>query len=94
MTQRRLTVIVLVAAVVAVGLGVLLLRSGIRPPPPAAAPPAAAFKPTGNYADDWQVHCAPLAGPAQTACTTRLDSAYGKTDASPVPVPVPGGGGY
>ncbi len=64
-------------------------------PPPPTNPPAAgpsapgASSPaiTGNYADDWQRHCAPLTGPAQADCTRRLDQAYGKSDATPVPPP-------
>lgn len=87
-SPTRPMVIALLAALVALGL-VALLLSGRRPAPP-ASPPVAAFKPSGNYAGDWQARCAPLAGPAQAACTAGLDAAYGKADAAPVP----SGGGY
>jgi 1,4-alpha-glucan branching enzyme len=61
----------------------------VSPPAPAAQEqeprPAAAIKTTGNYSQDWMDGCAPLTGQAQADCTSRLDAAYGKTDAAPVP---------
>ena len=91
----KVRVIAIAAALILAAAAALLLAR--RPPAPAPAPataPAqgqAGFTPSGIYADDWQARCAPLKGPAQTACTTQLDAAYGKVDAAPVPVP---GGGY
>ncbi len=93
------TRVIAIAAILlaAAAVAAILLLSGRKPAP---APPATATAPatvavprvTGNYADDWQADCAPLAGPAQAACTTQLDTHYGKTDAAPVPLP--SGGGY
>jgi len=40
---------------------------------------------TGNYADDWQNRCGPLAAAAQTDCTAKLDAAYGRKAEVPVP---------
>jgi hypothetical protein len=85
-------VIAIVAAVVAAAVAYWLL-AGPKPAPAPAAPQAKAeLKTTGIYADDWQADCAPLAGPAQAACTAALDAHYGKTDSAPVPAPT--GGGY
>ena len=56
---------------------------------PDVALPAAATQPqtaiTGNYADDWQTRCGPLAPPAQAGCTASLDAAYGRKAEAPLP---------
>jgi hypothetical protein len=56
------------------------------PTEPKPAPkPAEKITPSGNYADDWMKHCAPLGKAQQDDCTKRLEAAYGKTDDAPVP---------
>jgi hypothetical protein len=56
------------------------------PAEPKAAPrPSATVTPSGNYADDWMKHCAPLGKAQQDECTKGLEAAYGKSDDAPVP---------
>lgn len=73
MKHKMILLLVLVAATVAGGI--MLLRPA----------PEKALSTTGTYADDWVANCAPLRGEAQTKCTARLDSAYGRMAGSPVP---------
>ena len=89
----RIRILAILAGLAAAAFLAWLLADR-HPPAPAdspaanpAAPSATGPATTGNYADDWQTRCAPLTGPAQADCTRRLDQAYGKSDAAPVPVP-------
>ena len=71
------TRLLLLALLIAATLGAAYVF--LRPPPDKA------LKMTGVYADDWIANCAPLQGPAQAKCTTRLDSAYGRAAGAPLP---------
>ncbi|MTJ84007.1 MAG: hypothetical protein F8N37_23725 [Telmatospirillum sp.] len=91
----RKTWIWAIVIVIVAGAAAVLLGRGHGPAPqtpaqaPAATPaaPSAAGKmeTTGNYSGDWMKLCGPLGGKDQENCTARLDAAYGKSDAAPVP---------
>jgi len=86
--KRILLPIGIVLALIAAIVAVLALRQ--HGTEPASAPPAAASGPslriTGTYADDWQSNCGPLTETAaQAACTTQLNTKYGRTEDTPVP---------
>lgn len=77
-------------AVVCLGLAVWMWQARQQTPPAQVqktpAPESVTIKASGNYANDWMANCGPLSGPAQKECEARLDTAYGKSDATPVPV--------
>jgi len=80
MTRNSLK-IALIVGIVAVVAGYFWVTR--QSPNPAAGQPEFAL--SGNYSDDWQTHCGPLAAAAQTECTSRLDSRYGRAAGLPLP---------